>query len=294
MSRAALVVVVVASCYRANAPAGAPCSADGECPIPMVCVASTCTTNGADGGQPTYDAAATPSDAPSDLTCECSGSATLTCSDGSTTPCSISCADAGSAGPAHCTTLTPSNNVSTDLLTGTAAIAISNLTVFDTDTGVITGGLLRGAGSGVIAGVAYSQTTSANHSLGVFAFEALTVASGATIRFNGARAAVFLVGGQAIISGTVDLSGGCYGKQISCACTVGGFREIYTATSPGGCGPGSPGVTDVATGADTGGGGGAFGGSGGRHRRHRDIASGRRLRLAAPAATRARRSISFR
>jgi hypothetical protein len=260
MSRAALVVVVVASCYRANAPAGAPCSADGECPIPMVCVASTCTTSGNDGGQTTYDAA--PADAPSDLTCQCSGSATLACSDGSTTPCDISCADAGSAGPAHCTTLIPSNSVSTALLTGTTDVVISSLTVFNTDTGLITGGLVRGAGSGVIAGVSYSQTTSASHSLGVFAFEALTLASGATIRFNGSRAVVFLVGGQAIVSGTIDLSGGCYGKQISCAGPGGGSGAIYTAT-PGGCGPGSPGVTDVSTGADTGGGGGAFGGAGG-------------------------------
>ncbi|HEX4450073.1 MAG TPA: hypothetical protein VH143_04330 [Kofleriaceae bacterium] len=262
MSRAALVVVVVASCYRANAPAGAPCSADGECPTPLVCVASTCTANGVDAGQVTYDDAAPPADAPSDLTCECSGSATLACSDGSTTPCDISCADAGSAGPAHCTTLTPSNNVSTDLLTGTAALAISNFTVFNTDTGAVTGGLVRAAGSGVIAGVAYGQAMSGGHSLGVFAFEALTVASGATIHFNGVRAAVFLVGGQAIVAGTVDLSGGCYGKQISCAGPGGGAGAIDTAT-PGGCGPGAPGISDDSTGADTGGGGGAFGGTGG-------------------------------
>ena len=261
MSRAALVVVVVASCYRANAPAGAPCSADGDCPIPMMCVANTCTLNGGDAGQTANDAPIS-SDAPFDLACDCGGSAVLACSDGSMTTCDISCAGSGSAGPAHCETLVPSNSVSTALLTGTTAIVISAFTNFDTDTGAITGGLVRGSGSGVIAGVAYGQTTSASHSIGVFAFQSLTIASGATIHFNGNRAVAFLVGGETIIAGIVDISGGCYGKQISCAGPGGGVGAIYTAT-PGGCGPGSPGLSDVSTGADTGGGGGAFGGDGG-------------------------------
>jgi hypothetical protein len=257
MCRIALVVVI-ASCYRPTAPAGAPCSADGECPIPMVCVDNVCSLGG-DGGQTTPDSTLGGIDAAT--SCECSGSDTLACTDGSTMTCSISCSGSGSAAP-HCTVIVPSNNVSTDLLAGTTDTVISGFAGFDTDTGAITG-LGRAAGSGVIDGIAYGQViTTGNHSLGVFAFQNLTIASGATLHFNGARAVVFLVGGNAIVAGLIDLSGGCYGKTPSCAGPGGGDGAIYTATA-GGCGPGSPGVTDVPTGADSGGGGGAFGGSGG-------------------------------
>ncbi|HEY1552315.1 MAG TPA: hypothetical protein VGG28_31025, partial [Kofleriaceae bacterium] len=261
MSRAALVVVVVASCYRANAPAGAPCSADGDCPIPMVCVANTCTANG-NAGQTANDAASYPVDAPLDLDCDCSGSDALACTDGSTTACDIACVGSGSAGPAHCARLVPTNNVSTDVLAGAMPITLSGFTNFNTDTGQVFGNLTRAAGSGVVAGVAYEQVMSGPRSLGVFAFQSLTVASGTTVHFSGSRAVVFLVGDNAIISGTIDISGGCYGKETDCAGPGGGAGAIYTAT-PGGCGAGSPGVSDVSTGADSGGGGGGFGGAGG-------------------------------
>ncbi len=156
--------------------------------------------------------------------------------------------------------MVPSNGV-TAMSPGTVDVMIGVLTTFDTDTGAITGGLVRAAGEGVAANVGFQKTTYLGAPLGVFTFHNLTVASTGTVHFTGAAAAVFVADSTIEIDGTVDGSGGCYGGSHACAGPGGGAGALYGATA-GGCGPGASGAHDIPTGADTGGGGGGGGGSG--------------------------------
>ncbi|HUJ62906.1 MAG TPA: hypothetical protein VLX92_30595 [Kofleriaceae bacterium] len=250
----ALLVLAVAGCYHPSLPAGSPCISNDQCPAPLACNAGYCTSG--DAGDIVRDAPPVDAAPDADLACSCQGE-TLACPSGNTT-CSISCSTTG--GP-HCTALVPSNGVSTDLVSGTGTVTITGLTTLDTDTGQITGVLQRAAGQGLDAGIAYAQQTTQGKPIGVFAFHRLSVTAAGIVHFTGSRAAVILVGTDATVAGTIDLSGGCYGNEIQCPGPGGGSGALYTATA-GGCGPGGAGTTDAATGADSGGGGGGAGSNG--------------------------------
>ena len=238
--RRVVVVAVLASCYQAKAPAGAPCDPDGDCPSGLSCIAGFCVTG----------TAASTDAGDADLSCTCEGNS-LSCASG-TTACPLGCTMA--TAPARCLSVMPSNGVPVELANGTSSVSIGAATTFNTDTGEIDGGITRAAGSGVIAGIAYAQTDT----LGMFAFEQLAIT--ATVHFTGTRAVAFLSATDMTITDSVDISGGCYGAQTSCAGPGGGsgatFRDIA-----GDCG-GTGGGTNLANGADSGGGGGGGGGAG--------------------------------
>ena len=164
--------------------------------------------------------------------------------------------DANPGGP-----FTPSNGVDPTLAGEVAVpIAISGTATFDTDTGAITGAVVRAAGQGVVADVGYHQVGT----LGVFVLHALDVQSAGALRFQGSRAVVLLVGTDATIDGTIDGSAGCYGADPTCA-GPGGGTGASGATAATGCGAGGAGGTDPSEndGGGGGGGGGTPGASGG-------------------------------
>ena len=137
----------------------------------------------------------------------CNGQVFDSCT-GAPQTCTLGCSTAGDA---HCVGLTPASGVDprlADGLRGTTMIAQD--TTIDTDTGTITGGYTRVAGTGVLDGVGYSQlpATGGGPAIAVFAFHDLVVSATATVRVTGARAVVLLVGGAATIAGTIDASGG--------------------------------------------------------------------------------------
>ncbi len=179
--------------------------------------------------------------------------ATLTCASGNTV-CALGCS------MDRCETFTPSNAIDPTLVQQVAApITFFGNVVINTDTGAISGGYTRTAGEGFHDGIVFVKGA-----IGVFVFAALDVSGGATVTFNGMAAGAFLVGGDAMIAGTIDGSGGC-SQDAGCPGPGAGFGAI-APTMPGGCGPGATGVTSAADNSDTGGGGGAgatAGGAGG-------------------------------
>jgi hypothetical protein len=79
-----------------------------------------------------------------------------------------------------------------------------------------------------------SQRLTGTQPIGVWTFHLLTVNSGATIRFSGARSAVFVSGTTVSIAGMIDGSGGCYGGDPACAGPGGGTGGgVSTATGAG-------------------------------------------------------------
>jgi hypothetical protein len=164
--------------------------------------------------------------------------------------CALGCSEDGEA---HCIAFQPSNDVDpalADPLRGTTTIAAD--TTFDTDTGAVTGGVTRAAGSGVARGIAYVQA----EGLGIFAFHNLTIEEAATVRFTGARAAVVLVGGSATLAGTIDVA-----ADHATPGPGGGAGGRASLTAQG-CGPGGAGSRGT-TNEDSGGGGGGAGRGGG-------------------------------
>jgi hypothetical protein len=192
----------------------------------------------------------------------CDGDNLRTCS-GAVTKCATSCSEDGDA---HCVALKPSNGIdpaAADALQGTTTIA-ANSTI-DTDTGAISGGITRAAGTGVIAGIAYLQAPAFGNGgapLGIFVFHGLAVEAAATVRFTGARAAVLLVGSDARIFGVLDLTAGRGARTVP---GPGGGAGGTQASAAGGCGPGFPGGRSGTTdgGGGGGGGGGEMAGTGG-------------------------------
>jgi hypothetical protein len=197
-------------------------------------------------------------DAPSgsnmDPTCRCGAGDVLTCASGTTT-CALGCVNGV---PSHCAGVMPSNGVDATLTsTVSNAVLVDAVTTFDTDSGAITGGITRAAGTGTAADIGYTQVGG----LGVFTFANLTVKTTGTVHFTGSRPVVFLVGGSATIQGVIDGSGGCYGTTRGCAGPGGGTGGTFGKAATG-CSPGGAGQTDLTTRGDSGGGGGGGGASG--------------------------------
>src|SRR5258707_229867 len=170
--RAVVVAVAVAGCYHPHPIDGAPCAANQQCPAGQTCNLSTgsCAADDVDAGGPDAD--------PS---CRCQGD-TLSCASGDTA-CTLGCTSL-SVG-ARCIELAPSNGVDIALTAMvTAPITIGGDAVFDTDTGTISGSIVRDAGSGVHGDIGYAQLTTLGAPLGIFVFEQLTVEATATVRFH--------------------------------------------------------------------------------------------------------------
>lgn len=247
MSRVALLSALLVGCFDPHPQAGAPCSSEGTCPRPLMCIDQVCVASAVDAGGDTA-----PPDA--DLTCACTGG-TLTCA-GSTTTCSLGCV---AAAPAHCARIIPSNGVDpawADSLT--ADIVLDGIVTFDGSTGQISGGFTRAPGTGTIAGVGFIDHSFDGHPIGVFVFHSLTVEAELTL--TGTRPIAVLVGTNASLKGTIDGSAGCTTMQ-SCA-GPGGQWGTKIGDAITGCGGGLG--NTIADGSDGGGGGGGNGSAGAR------------------------------
>jgi hypothetical protein len=222
------------ACYSPHAREGAPCTDDTGCPTGQMCFAGSCTAD-------------------PDPDCVCHDGM-LACPDGDTA-CALGCLDTPMP---HCGQLVPSNALSVgNGVVG--AVTLDGDTIVDGDTGAITGGFTRAAGSGVDADVAYEVT----NSIAVFSFHALSVPASATIRIAGTLPVAFVVASTASIDGTIDGGAGCGSGDRSCPGPGGGAGATF-ADMAGGCGPGSAGETSAPAAApDGGGGGGGGGGAGG-------------------------------
>jgi hypothetical protein len=184
--------------------------------------------------------------------CLCNGT-TLSCPSGDTA-CAASCLD--SPAP-HCAQLIPSNTVDRSLLSQVSTkITFSGAPVIDSGTGAITGGSTRAAGTGVNAGIGYTQVGA----LGIFTFDDFEIPTGITVRVIGTKPVVFLIRKTARITGTLDASGNQ--SSINQAGPGGGSGAVGT-TVAGGCGAGGPGESQ-GTLSDSGGGGGGGGAAGGK------------------------------
>jgi hypothetical protein len=187
----------------------------------------------------------------------CQGNELSTCT-GATVTCVLGCS---SDGDAHCTAPTPSNGIDptqADPLNGTTTISAS--ATFDTDTGMITGGLDRQQGTGIASGIGYFQvmaSAASGAALGLFVFHNLKIDAAATVRFTGSRAAVLLVGDTAKIAGVIDVAAG---HDTRSAPGPGGGAGASSGSAQG-CGAGGSGTS--AAKIDGGGGGGGAGGAGG-------------------------------
>ncbi len=248
--RSLVAVAGLVACYHPSPPEGRPCSDIETCPLPQQCIAGTCTLSDA-----AVDVAVDVG-ADADLTCLCSDANTLTCATGDTS-CALGCLDA----PPHCAQIVPSNGLDLGTTTQVMSTIVFDSAVFDTDTGAITGSITRSAGSGVMSDIDFETRMFDGVTLGVFTFHGLHVKPGGIVQFTGAAAAVFLVGGSAMISGTIDGSGGC-NSDPSCAGPGGGLGARDLVTVAGGCGPGATAKSVTGNNNDSGGGGGGGGGSG--------------------------------
>jgi hypothetical protein len=191
----------------------------------------------------------------------CQGDTLMTCT-GAPKSCPLGCSEDGDA---HCLAPSGSNGVDTtlaDTLTGTTTISAS--TVFDTDTGAITGGISRPAGTDIKGGIGYFQAPASGAggaALGIFAFHNLAIDETAMVRFTGVRAAVLLVGDTAGIAGVIDLSAG---RGARSSPGPGGGAGGTSAAAAGGCGAGAAGGrTGTSDGGGGGGGAGETGAPGG-------------------------------
>src|SRR4051812_3379906 len=90
--------------------------------------------------------------------------------------------------------IAPSNQVARDRETASLpTIRISDIATFDTDTGQITGALVRAPGEGIVGPIGIRHAEFGGTELGVFAMSRLDVAPAGVIRLQGTRAAVLLV-----------------------------------------------------------------------------------------------------
>lgn len=159
--------------------------------------------------------------------------------------------------------LVPSNTVVADHATKTQpGITVNDVVVLDTDTGQISGSIVRAGGTGVVNGIDYQTAEFGGAPLGVFAMSSLTVAPSGVIQLRGSRSAVIVVEGAARIEGKIDGGGGCADPTMRACPGAGGGRGETAPADAMGCSPGGLGTTNIANGADTGGGGGGGGGNG--------------------------------
>jgi len=189
----------------------------------------------------------------------------LTCrNDGSgfdTTVCANGCAQTG--GPAHCRTIEPSGAIDpSDYSAATATTTLTADTVFDTDSGAITGGLVRAAGTMPDGGITFRslQEPGSTVKIGVWGFASLTLMTGATIRFTGKSPAALVAAGDLALSGNLDLQGDCTATPTAGG-GAGGSFDVNNGDGLGTRGGRSGGGNSDAT---SGGGGGGAGDSGGR------------------------------
>ncbi len=257
--RSAWILVVLSACFHPTPPEGAACANGTDCPDPLICDLGVCVRSPHDSG---LDADI---DAPPDvaidanLSCSCQG-ATLKCGGVPPVTCSLGCMPQSPG--ARCFEVDPSNGVGITSAAGlTTDITINGGTAtFNTDSGAISGVLTRAAGVGVNADIAFELRTTGTQPIGVWTFHRLGLNSGATIRFTGARSAVFVSGTDAAIGGTIDGSGGCGGDPMCAGPGAGLGGNTLAAT---GCGPGGIGVSASTGTGDGGGGGGGGRGAGG-------------------------------
>jgi hypothetical protein len=242
MMKLVCFTALLAACFSPAPPEGSPCLSAEQCPAPLVCSSGTCVRTASDGGTDGTDP-----------TCACAGD-TLSCASGERA-CELGCVTDPVG--AHCAGLAPSNDVGLGELDEVDdAIDIDGETIFDTDTGAITGALARPPGVGIAEGIVFGTDEFQGAPLGVFWFSALTIDTSATITFTGSRAAVFVVETSATIAGTIDGTGGqC--TDVRCAGPGGGTGM----PSGSGCGIGGNGATAMAADGGGGGGGGGEGGA---------------------------------
>jgi len=158
-----------------------------------------------------------------------------------------------------CPLLEPSNGIDPALSDETTlAIVVTSTTSFDADSGAISGGLIRGPGEGLDAGIGFYLVGN----LGVFVFRELTVAAGAEVRFTSSmRPVAFLVATDVTVDGVLDGSAGCDGSDRRCGGPGGGTGGSFSTPATG-CGPGAAGQRNTSTTRDGGGGGGGGGTAG--------------------------------
>lgn len=256
--RCTWILVVLGACFHPSPPEGRACANGTDCPDPLICDLGVCVRSPHDGSVDALDVAID-----ANPTCSCAGSL-LTCGGVPAVTCALGCMPQSTG--ARCFDVDPSNNVGITAATGlTMDITVNGgVATFNTDTGAITGVIVRAAGQGTNAGITFELRMTGTQPIGVWSFHRLGVNAGASIRFSGARSAVFVSGTDAAIGGVVDGSGGCYGTDPLCAgpgAGIGGNTAVAT-----GCGPGGPGASASTATADGGGGGGGgrtVGGTGG-------------------------------
>ena len=200
-----------------------------------------------------------------DTKCSSDGKSVQTCrSDGSgydITKCASGCASL--SGAPRCQVLQPSGPAEpADSSTATAMATITADTTFDTESGLISGGLTRAAATGLGDGVTFrvaSQTGSTVRT-GIFGFASLSVMTGATLHFTGKNPVVIVVNGDALLAGNVDLVGDCT-MPPTVGSQIGGVWNDANNGNGGGVRGGAVGATNTGAG---GGGGGGYGDVGGR------------------------------
>jgi hypothetical protein len=173
----------------------------------------------------------------------------------------------GTTGGMASPSFVPANQVDANLveMVVDGATIIAADTVLDVDSGELTGGVSRPAGSGVMSGIGYVQAPSIAAGappLGIFVFHRLTIDAAATVHVTGTRALVLLIGDSGRVDGAIDVAAG---RPAAATPGAGGGRGGTASTAAGGCGPGAVGQrgTQVADGGGGGGGAGTEGAVGG-------------------------------
>lgn len=192
--------------------------------------------------------------------------------------CVVACVDAPEP---HCGDLVPSNGIPPELLDlGTGALDTEGATTlfFDTDSGRILRDFteLRPALEGLDAatGIGFQVVEQpGSPSIGVFAVASLQVLPGTSLRGIGDNAMAIVAGGDIVISGVIDMTGGpaaCraaspFDESEQCPGPGGmpGGDHQSAAPGPGAGGRGTGGGSGLAEGGGGGGGHHAEGGTGG-------------------------------
>lgn len=175
------------------------------------------------------------------------------------------CAFGCSAGvqPA-CLHLSPSGSVArSDYAMLTTPTTITADTVFDTDTGAITGGLTRDAGGAVDNNVFFRSVAQPGSTVrvGAFGFGGLTINPGVTLTVVGKSPIALVSSGPVEIGGTINVQGDCI--TPSAGAGAGGKLDVNNGDGLGvRGGRAGAGVLDAASGGG-GGGHGTTGGNGG-------------------------------
>jgi len=227
-------------------------------------LAAGCTRTAVDIGGGPDGGAASDCDPALDNRCSDDGKSLYACTmPGS--PLTITACPSGCtalSGPARCQHLSPTGAAERgDGANATAPVALAADTVFNTETGEITGGFTRAAGPGVVAGVWYRLATQPGSTvrLGVFGVQGLTVNDAVTVRIAGKHPLVI------VSSGDVTLGGTLLATDCASAAPTGGMQAGGQFDVDNGNGLGSRGGRSGASGMSTasGGGGGGHGDSGG-------------------------------